>query len=353
MENVDPQSAPRPRHLHPRFSGSATEYFKIWIVNTLLTIVTLGFYIPWAKVRTRRYFYLNTTLDDEPFDYLADPKKLFYGYLIVVVFLIGYNYLPTINPLFALPFAIIAMFGFPWIIYKSRRFFCRNSAYRNIRMRFNGELGESYAAYLGYPMLAGITLGIMMPHAFFKQKEFFFSNVAFGNIRSVFSARIGYFYKVYLIAGAIGIGLMVLMMACISGLTVATLDTEQVEVLSVILPFFILALYAGMFLCFQFVSVLITNHCWNHTSFPGHLHFNSRINPWKLIWIQLSNAIISLFSLGLLLPWAKVRVYRYRVSCLHAHARSDLSEVAAGIQNSDDGAMGDMAADQFDFEIGL
>ena len=27
-----------------QFEGSATEYFKIWIVNVLLTIVTLGIY---------------------------------------------------------------------------------------------------------------------------------------------------------------------------------------------------------------------------------------------------------------------------------------------------------------------
>ncbi len=29
-----------------RFSGNASEYFKIWIVNTALTVVTLGIYSP-------------------------------------------------------------------------------------------------------------------------------------------------------------------------------------------------------------------------------------------------------------------------------------------------------------------
>ena len=36
-----------------RFTGSGSEYFKIWIVNVLLTIITLGMYYPWAKVRNR------------------------------------------------------------------------------------------------------------------------------------------------------------------------------------------------------------------------------------------------------------------------------------------------------------
>ena len=37
-----------------RFTGSGGEYFKIWIVNLLLTIATLGIYSAWAKVRKAR-----------------------------------------------------------------------------------------------------------------------------------------------------------------------------------------------------------------------------------------------------------------------------------------------------------
>ena len=36
------------------FTGSGFEYFRIWIVNVLLTIVTFGIYSAWAKVRTLR-----------------------------------------------------------------------------------------------------------------------------------------------------------------------------------------------------------------------------------------------------------------------------------------------------------
>jgi hypothetical protein len=37
-----------------RFTGSGGEYFRIWIVNLLLSIVTLGIYSAWATVRNRR-----------------------------------------------------------------------------------------------------------------------------------------------------------------------------------------------------------------------------------------------------------------------------------------------------------
>lgn len=51
-----------PQPLRVRFCGSGSEYFRIWIVNLLLTIVTLGIYSAWAKVRTLQYFYRNTQL---------------------------------------------------------------------------------------------------------------------------------------------------------------------------------------------------------------------------------------------------------------------------------------------------
>src|SRR5690348_9519846 len=60
-------TAPEPvRRLSIRFSGGGGEYFRIWIVNLLLTIVTLSLYYPWAKVRKLRYFYGNTVVDGQP-----------------------------------------------------------------------------------------------------------------------------------------------------------------------------------------------------------------------------------------------------------------------------------------------
>jgi uncharacterized membrane protein YjgN (DUF898 family) len=51
------------------FRGSAGEFFRIWIVNVALILITLGIYSAWAKVRTRRYFYGNTFVAGNAFDY--------------------------------------------------------------------------------------------------------------------------------------------------------------------------------------------------------------------------------------------------------------------------------------------
>ena len=56
-----------------RFLGTGSEYFRIWIVNLLLTIVTLGIYSAWAKVRRLKYMYRNTQIAGSSFDYHGSP----------------------------------------------------------------------------------------------------------------------------------------------------------------------------------------------------------------------------------------------------------------------------------------
>ena len=102
------------------FHGNGTEYFQIWIVNVALTLVTLGLYTPWAGVRTRRYFYGNTHLNDRNFTYLANPLALLKGFLIVFGGLIFYEVSLQFLPRAAGVILLIFLGTFPWLIYISR-----------------------------------------------------------------------------------------------------------------------------------------------------------------------------------------------------------------------------------------
>lgn len=63
-------------HVPIEFTGSGSEYFRIWIVNLLLTLVTLGIYYPWAKVRRLRYFYGNTLVAGHAlWTFTASPRR--------------------------------------------------------------------------------------------------------------------------------------------------------------------------------------------------------------------------------------------------------------------------------------
>ncbi len=336
---------------NPVFTGSVGEYFKIWIVNVILTLVTLGFYTPWAKVRTRRYFYLNTRLAGDPFDYLADPKRLLIGYLILVGFLVCYNFLPTINPILALPVMLIGMIGFPWVLYKSRRFFCHNSSYRNLRFRFTGTLGESYAAYLGIPILMIFTLGLGQPYALFRQKAYFFKNVSFGGQHSTFTGEPAYFFKVYYAAFFAMLGVGLLAAFGIAGLSFEGVGAQGEPSAAMIAPIFLI--YFVMFIGIFFITALITNYCWNNMTFDKYARFQCTLHPLKYAWIQISNVFLSALTLGLLIPWASVRMYRYRMECMQVELHPEVAQLIAEKQDEDDGAFGDMAADEFDFEIGL
>ena len=81
-----------------QFTGSGGEYFKIWIVNILLSIVTLGIYSAWATVRTKRYFYGNTIFDKASFEYHATPIQILKGRIIALVLVILYVGLSQLSP---------------------------------------------------------------------------------------------------------------------------------------------------------------------------------------------------------------------------------------------------------------
>src|SRR5262245_10194931 len=103
-ENKD---ASRPTIHRFEFTGTGAEYFRIWIVNLLLTILTLGIFSAWAKVRRLRYFYGSTQLAGSSFEYHGEPLKILKGRLIALLF-IGPLYLANyISPFAAIAIAVL------------------------------------------------------------------------------------------------------------------------------------------------------------------------------------------------------------------------------------------------------
>src|SRR6476660_4938390 len=104
---------------HFEFRGSGGEFFRIWIVNIALTLITLGVYSAWAKVRTRRYFYGNTFVAGTAFDYHASPLRILIGRLIALALFVGYNISAGISPFLSIPWIIIFAAAIPWLIISS------------------------------------------------------------------------------------------------------------------------------------------------------------------------------------------------------------------------------------------
>jgi len=197
-QSTDPRF--RKTYYPVKFTGRAGEYFKIWIVNLFFTIITFGIYSAWAKVRTRRYFYANTSIDGHPFDYLASPVNILKGHLIVGVFFLAYTLSGRFYPELASAFVVSFYLLLPFLIYKSVKFYTHNSAYCNIRCYFDGTLWESYQLFLLLPILIPLSLGLYFPNWVFLKKRWFFDNTAFGATFNEFEGKAKTFYKTYIFA---------------------------------------------------------------------------------------------------------------------------------------------------------
>lgn len=147
-----------PQGLAIEFTGSGNEYFRIWIVNLLLTVVTLGFYFPFAKARRLRYFHGNTLVGGHALGFHGDPWKMLRGYALMLVFGAAYagagHFSPVAGAVAAVAFALL----WPALWYSSLRFRLANTSWRGLRLRFSGSMGGAYAALL--PLL--LPLAVMV-----------------------------------------------------------------------------------------------------------------------------------------------------------------------------------------------
>ena len=93
------------------FRGNAKEWFGIWIVNLLLSIVTIGIYSAWAKVRTKKYFYNHTYVEGRNFDYHATGKQILIGRLIIIAAIVILQVITVVLPFVGVPLIVGLLFA--------------------------------------------------------------------------------------------------------------------------------------------------------------------------------------------------------------------------------------------------
>lgn len=340
------------------FTGKAGEYFKIWIVNVVLTILTLGVYSAWAKVRNKRYFYGNTRLDGSSFEYLANPVAIFKGRLIafavVAVYVVTVRFFPLSEPLFWLLFVI----ALPWLVVRALAFNARNSAFKNIRFDFKGDYGDAFMVFIGLPLLNVITLGLAYPYFVYRQKQFVVANSGFGLSRFRYDASAKSFYGVYLkaFAGLVGV---VILYALFSGGMLAMIPTAQgaaempqvppAAMAWMMVP--MLVIFALYLLIGTYIQTATANLLLNGAHVRQQ-RLRSSLRTRTMFWIYLGNVAAVVLSLGLLIPWAKIRLARYRFENLALESSGALDQYLAGLQQ-DAKAAGEELADVLDVDLGL
>jgi uncharacterized membrane protein YjgN (DUF898 family) len=352
-----PQTSP-PRPPEPlHFNGNGAEYFGIWIVNLLLTIVTLGIYSAWAKVRRLQYFYRHTNVAGSSFDFHGSPVKILIGRAIAFVMLIAYNYSVRLHS----PVTLIILAGIaivmPWLLRNSFRFRLYNTSWRGTRFHFRGGVAGAYRVFLLNGFLALITLYVMAPFMHQRLKAYQHDNTWFGRTQCSFHARVGQFYVVYLLllAAAVAVAL-VFGFSGIGAVFIASSQAQKhgghVDPSAVFRA--VAILYGALIVIGVSIGpafhALITNLIWNNTRVGDH-RIECNMSPFALIWITVSNFVLVVLTLGFFVPWAMVRLARYQLESVRLLPAGDLQFVAAEPETI--GAVGEEAATAFDFDISL
>ncbi len=327
---------PGQRVLPFEFFGQGAEYFRIWIVNILLTIVTLGIYSAWAKVRNHRYFYGNTQLDGHSFEYLASPIAILKGRLIAVAFLVAYLLSEQFMPMLGVLLFVVFIIALPWLVCRAMAFRNYHSRYRNIRFGFDGTYMGALKAFVLWPMAGIFTLGILFPYAIYKQKHFLVANTRYGtrHFEPTFDGMS--FYSIYLVA---------LGMVVVAAIAIAVLAMTPLAILA---PLLLMAVYL---LAFAYITANTANRIYNHSTLEQH-GFESRLVFTRLAFIYFTNGLMILLTLGLAIPWAKVRLARYRAECLSLEADGSLDSFIAA-EDKRTSALGEEIGEAFDVDVGL
>ena len=370
------------------FTGSGREYFGIWIVNLFLTIITLGVYSAWAKVRSNRYFYGNTLVAGSAFDYTADPIQILKGRAIAVLFFIFYQvcirFFPGLSNIALAAFFILV----PGIYVFSMAFKMRYSSWRGISFSFQRDFWGAYKLFSPIffyllisaiaPLLLGLsaedltideespeisqTLGVyiaisvilaLLLMAFFpvwqkKYYEFVGNRVRFGQSMFALSLNSKTFYGIYSKSGLFVL-FGVIVAAVIIGVLSSFLTDDETSLTLIFLAIYPAILIPYLF-SYAYVQTRLTNTLYSSIK-VGPVVFESDLAYWPMVWLYFSNTLAIIFTLGLAIPWAKVRVTKYRAQCMWMLAE-DLDFIQADKKNEVD-AKADAFSDIFNLDIGL
>lgn len=322
------------RHSPVEFTGRGGEYFRVWIVNILLTIVTLGIYSAWATVRDRQYFYGNTQLDGASFQYLASPIAILKGRLIALAALIAYFAISEFFFEAGIALAIGFIFVVPWIVLRSLRFNAINSAYRNVRFDFQATYGQAFMVTFVWPVLNVLTLLILTPFSTLKTHRFIANGSRYGTTPFSLGNNTAQYYRLF------GKGILLVI-----GFGAAAYLASYL-----IVPLAgIIVAAVGYLVTIAYFMTAVPNLFLNGVELDSH-GFESRLQLVDMGWLYLTNSLLIALTLGLYTPWAKVRLAKYRAECTAMLIDGDLNRFAAA-ESQRTSALGQELGDAFDVDF--
>lgn len=171
------------------FKGDGTAFFGILLVNWILTILTLGFYYPWARAKQLQYTYSHTTLNNDSFSFSGTGAEIFKGFiklvgiylLVMVAFFLFVRYAEA--PILGAVLLYLVIFAFiPVIIHGSFRYRMSRTSYRGIRFGYRGDRKELTVQFFRDLLFTVLTLGIYSSWLSMNLRAYTHRHIRFGDV---------------------------------------------------------------------------------------------------------------------------------------------------------------------------
>jgi uncharacterized membrane protein YjgN (DUF898 family) len=290
----------------PLFHGTGGTLFGIHVVNTLLTLVTLGFYYFWAKTRLRQYLFSQTEIEGDRFAYHGTGRELFLGTIkAVLVFGVPILLLNVVQNVLDVPVLVKVAAGviygsllfvfFPIAMVGARRYRLSRTSWRGIRFSFRGRVWELIKIFILGNFLTGLTFGLYYPYFLVARQAFMVSHSYFGSERFDFAGRGRDLFWPYVQAIL---------------LTLPTLGLGWVWYIARKRRYF-----------------------WDHTTF-GTARFSCTVTGAALLGLWVVNVLLLVCTLGLAWPWVRVRNIHFAFRNLALVGPLDLARIQQEAQRA-------------------
>lgn len=387
------------------FSGSGGEFFRVWIVNVLLTIVTLGFYTPFARRRTAQYFYSHTLVADSPLEFTAQQRKMVFGFVLLVGLYVAFKLAAETGQdgavsVFLLAGAALA----PYFWASAMRFRLGATRWRGVRLQFAASWGEVYRA--SWPMFAialawivvAIVFGAFVPdmpasvkgvpappalpkvpaalwllplaaaavtflcivRLEFNYKSLLVSRAFIGGQRGRWKPVYRDFLSVWLATLGVFIACVAavaVLIALIAGGSIAMLAGPRKSG-----PLFLIVMMLALGLLSIFVLFLASaparayrearmfHLVWNNVGVSHIARFRCELAARTYVLLRVKNMFLTLFTLGFYRPFALVSEYRMKTESVTLHVKGGVDQLAGQLVRQQDG-LGDALADAVGLDL--
>ena len=391
---------------HPLvFTGRGAEYFRVWIVNVLLSIITLGFYTPWARRRTAKYFYGHSLVANSPLEFTAQQRKMVMGFVVLVLITLAYNLAANTGQdaavsVFLLAGAVLA----PFLWGSAMRFRLGATRWRGLRLQFTASWREVYTAswpvfalalvwialLFGLqalapevaevakvataadapqitPAMVGLVgLGLVLSVLLFIRLEYNFKSLLV--LRTQVGAQAGRWKPVYMDFVKVWLATVGFFLVCVLGMGLAlaalaggsiALITNQTQHPGVWMFVVIaLATVGGVFLLLlasaparAYREARMFQLLWNNIGVSQIARFKCNLRTRSYILLRLKNMLLTLLTLGLYRPFALVSEYRMKLESVTLHIKGGVGQVAGALVREQQGGVGDALADAVGLDL--